>query len=97
MERTRSTERVREDFDRIADLSREEGWDHSAHYHAFLLRQLPPRLHEALEIGCGTGAFARSLAGRSERVLAIDLSPHMIEIAKDRSTRWLSQLRVGQE
>jgi SAM-dependent methyltransferase len=77
---------VREDFDRIADLSREEGWDHSAHYHAFLLRQLPPRLHEALEVGCGTGACARPLAGRSERVLAIDLSPRMIEIAKVRST-----------
>lgn len=85
MERARGTQEVREDFDRIAALSREDGWDHNAHYHPFLLGQLPPRLHEALEIGCGTGAFARSLAERSERVLAIDLSPRMVEVAKDRS------------
>ena len=85
MTRIQSTQGVREDFDRLADLSEGDGWNHNAHYHAFLLRQLPPRLREALEIGCGTGAFARSLAERSERVLAIDLSPRMIEVAKDRS------------
>ena len=28
-----------------------------------------------LDIGCGTGVFARQLAGRAEHVLAIDLSP----------------------
>ena len=85
MGRTQSTRTVREDFDRLADLSLEDGWNHNAHYHAFLLRQLPPRLREALEVGCGTGAFARSLAERSERVLAIDLSPRMVEVADDRS------------
>ncbi|WP_207956924.1 class I SAM-dependent methyltransferase [Rubrobacter tropicus] len=74
-----------EDFDRIADLSGTGGWDHNVHYHAFLLEQLPLRLGEALEVGCGTGQFARSLAERCERVLAIDLSPRMIEVARDRS------------
>ncbi len=82
---TQSTEKVREDFDRIADLSQEDGWDHNAHYHAFLLGQLPPRLDEALEVGCGTGAFARRLAERSERVLAVDLSPRMVEVAEESS------------
>ncbi|HAJ59288.1 MAG TPA: class I SAM-dependent methyltransferase [Cyanobacteria bacterium UBA8543] len=38
-----------------------------------------------LEIGCGTGAFTRLLAERSKRVVAIDLSPKMIEIAKVQS------------
>jgi ubiquinone/menaquinone biosynthesis C-methylase UbiE len=76
---------VREDFDRLADLSQEGGWDHNAHYHTFLLGQLPPRLDEALEVGCGTGAFARSLAERCRRVLAIDLSPRTVEVARDRS------------
>ncbi|WP_166398710.1 class I SAM-dependent methyltransferase [Rubrobacter marinus] len=76
---------MREDFDRIAGLSREGGWDHNSHYHPLLLRQLPLRLHEALEVGCGTGAFVRSLAGRSERVLAVDLSPRMVEVARARS------------
>lgn len=87
MVRTQSTQKVREDFDRIASLSGEEGWDHNIHHHAFLLQQLPPRCSEALEVGCGTGVFARSLAKRSERVLAIDLSPRMIEVARFRSSR----------
>jgi SAM-dependent methyltransferase len=79
------TDRVREDFDRLADLPESGGWDHNAHYHPFLLKQLPPRLEEALEVGCGTGAFARQLAERCGRVLAIDLSPRMVEVARARS------------
>jgi len=79
------TDRMREDFDRLAVLSAGSGWDHNSHYHPFLLRQLPERLGEALDVGCGTGAFARSLARRCERVLAVDLSPRMVEVAKSRS------------
>jgi SAM-dependent methyltransferase len=78
---------VREDFDRIALLP-DEGWNESSHYHPFLLRQLPPRLDAALEIGCGTGAFARLLAARSQHVLALDLSPQMIAVARQRSQAW---------
>src|SRR3712207_2749763 len=76
---------VREDFDRIAALSEAEGWDHNVYYHAFLLGRLPGRLNESLEVGCGTGTFARALSKRSDRVLAIDLSPRMVEVAKNRS------------
>jgi ubiquinone/menaquinone biosynthesis C-methylase UbiE len=79
------TDRVREDFDRLAVLSGGGGWDHNSHYHPFLLKQLPERLAEALEIGCGTGDLARLLAKRCERVLAVDLSPRMIEAARARS------------
>jgi SAM-dependent methyltransferase len=75
---------VRADFDRIAPLTG-EGWDHNSHYHGFLLGQLPPHCTEALDVGCGTGAFSRLLAQRSERVLALDLSPRMIEVARGRS------------
>ncbi|MGB9179481.1 MAG: class I SAM-dependent methyltransferase [Pyrinomonadaceae bacterium] len=75
---------IQADFDRIALLSNEE-WNHNSHYHNFLLRHLPQHCLETLEIGCGTGAFSRLLARRSERVLAIDLSPEMIRIAVDRS------------
>jgi SAM-dependent methyltransferase len=85
MARKQSMQQVREDFDRLALLSEEEGWDHNVHYHAFLLGQLPRRLDEAIDIGCGTGAFARSLADRCRRVLAIDLSPRMVELARARS------------
>ena len=76
--------KVQADFDRLAGLS-DDGWDHNAHYHRFLLRQLPPRCRQALDVGCGTGAFARLLAGRCERVLAIDLAPRMVEVARSRS------------
>lgn len=85
MKGTLSLEKVREDFDRLADLSEEGGWDHNVYYHPFLLRQLPPRLGEALEIGCGTGTFARLLAERCQRVVAVDLSPRMVEVARSRS------------
>ena len=85
MKGTTSIEKVREDFDRLADLSEEGGWDHNVYYHPFLLRWLPERFGEALEVGCGTGAFARLLASRCDRVVAIDLSPRMIEVARSRS------------
>lgn len=42
-------------------------------------------MDEALEVGCGTGAFARELAERCARVLAIDLSPRTVEVARERS------------
>ena len=77
--------KVRADFDRLAGLSG-QGWDHNAHYHGFLLGQLPARCREGLDVGCGTGAFTRQLAGRCERVVGIDLAPRMVEVARERST-----------
>lgn len=78
---------VRADFDRIALLAGDE-WDHSSHYHDFLLRHVPTPCRESLEIGCGAGAFSRLLAQSSERVLALDLSPNMIGVARERSARF---------
>jgi SAM-dependent methyltransferase len=75
---------IQADFDRLAllaDYSRE----HNGYYDDFLLKHLPSPCAEALEIGCGAGAFSRRLAGRSTRVLAIDLSPQMIRSARERS------------
>lgn len=40
MEGLQNTDKVREDFDRLADLS-EEGWDHNVHYQDLLLGRLP--------------------------------------------------------
>jgi ubiquinone/menaquinone biosynthesis C-methylase UbiE len=76
---------VQADFDRIALLT-DDGWDHNTHYHRLLLQHAPPGCTDVLEIGCGTGAFSRRLAGRATSVLAVDLSPQMIRIAKARST-----------
>jgi ubiquinone/menaquinone biosynthesis C-methylase UbiE len=78
---------IQQDFDRIALVS-EDGATHNDHYHNFLLRHLPSNCHNALEVGCGTGGFARRLAERSGRVLALDLSPEMIRIARERSAQF---------
>ncbi len=72
------------DFDRIALVS-PEGELHNEHYHDFLLSQLPSHCDEVLEIGCGTGTFARALAARSNHVLGVDLSPEMIRLAREKS------------
>lgn len=63
----------------------DEDWNHNAQYHAYLLGQLPRRCRQVLEIGCGTGSFSRLLARRAERVLALDLSPQMIRLARERA------------
>ncbi len=84
---TESTSAIRADFDHIALLPT-DGWSHNSHYHDFLLKQISVRCTDALDIGCGTGAFSRHLAQRSERVLALDLSPRMIEIAQGRSKQY---------
>lgn len=81
--------KIQNDFDRIALLNSKR-WDHNNHYHSFLLNQLSIRGNTALEIGCGTGEFSRLLAQRFDRVIAIDLSPKMIEVAKRNSQQFLN-------
>ena len=78
---------VQEEFDRIALVS-PDGATHNNHYHNFLLRHLPPTCSNSLDVGCGTGSFARRLAERSKHVLALDLSAEMIRIARDRSEKF---------
>ena len=78
---------VEADFDRLA-LMDDEGWTANNHYHDSLLKHVPQNCVNALEIGCGTGAFARQLATRCKRVIALDLSPEMIRVARSRSTRF---------
>ena len=77
---------IEADFDRLA-LIDEEGWTSNNHYHSFLLKHVPQNCENALEIGCGTGAFARQLAERCKHVTALDLSREMIRVARSRSTR----------
>ena len=81
------TQKIRNDFDCIA-LNEHQGWNHNNHYHRFLLKQLPFQCKTVFDIGCGTGEFSRLLAKRADRVLAIDLSPNMIEVAKQRSKQY---------
>lgn len=78
---------IEADFDRLALLD-DEGWTANNHYHDFLLKHVPQNCENALEIGCGTGAFARRLAERCKRVVALDLSPEMIRVARSRSSQF---------
>jgi SAM-dependent methyltransferase len=75
---------IQADFDRLALLDA-AGWTQNNHYHNFLLRHIRDDCQNALEVGCGTGAFARRLAKRVRHVVALDLSPEMIRVARSRS------------
>lgn len=78
---------VEADFDRLALLD-DEGWTSNNQYHNSLLKHLPANCENALEIGCGTGAFARLLAKRFKHVVALDLSSQMIRVARSRSAQF---------
>ena len=81
-----STQRVREEFDRIALLTEREGVGGAGDvYYDYLVRQIPARAEKVLEVGCGAGAFTRLLASRARSVVALDLSPQMIRLAKSQS------------
>jgi ubiquinone/menaquinone biosynthesis C-methylase UbiE len=78
---------IKADFDRLALLD-DEGWTANNHHHNFLLKRVPQNCENALEIGCGTGSFARRLAKCCRRVVALDLSPEMIRVARSRSSQF---------
>ena len=86
MHATQLLAKVRADFDRIARLSRDAP-EALGPYERWLLDQAPARMGDALEVGCGTGEFTRELARRARRVVAMDLAPGMIEVARERSLR----------
>lgn len=68
---------------RAAFTSVIDSWDHNAHYHADLLRAVPRPCALALDVGCGTGRFARALAGLADRVDAIDRAPEVVACARE--------------
>lgn len=76
-----SIDKLRNDFNTIARLSRSEA-DHPTQYDDFLKRQIPLTHTSLLEVGCGLGGFTRSLAARGHRITAVDLSPEMIQTAR---------------
>lgn len=69
-------------------------WSHNTYYHRWLLRRLPRRVSTALDVGCGSGRLACTLAQRVGHVDAVDVSEVMIATARrrcpgDDRVRWL--------
>jgi magnesium-protoporphyrin O-methyltransferase len=68
---------------------------------SLLLYYLPADLssRRVLDAGCGTGALSVEAAGRGAAVLAIDLSPSLVELARERLPNRLNsgsiEFRVG--
>ncbi len=60
-------------------------WNHNRHYHATLLREVPPRCGRALDVGCGDGVFARELASLTGHVDAIDSDAAVLHRTRDQS------------
>ena len=56
-------------------------WDHNRWYHRLLLARVPQDATRVLDVGCGAGTLARSLAWRVEHVDAVDRSPEMVTAA----------------
>ncbi|RYG75598.1 class I SAM-dependent methyltransferase [bacterium] len=71
-------------FDAQAETYEENPFTgHTAAEVDFFLKLFPlPRGASLLDVGCGTGRHARELSRRGYRVVGIDLSPKMIEVAR---------------
>jgi SAM-dependent methyltransferase len=62
------------------------GFNHNDFYHRYLLRHVPAGCGRALDVGCGTGVFARRLAHHARSVEAMDRAPQMTAKARALST-----------
>jgi SAM-dependent methyltransferase len=58
-------------------------WDHNAHYHQWILRQLPRRFNSALDVGSGSGDLARLLASRAGVVHGVDVDADIVARARE--------------
>lgn len=57
-------------------------FSHNDHYHPLLLSLVPARAERALDVGCGTGKFARALAARGLTVDALDADAKVLAAAR---------------
>jgi SAM-dependent methyltransferase len=69
-------------FDPIAELYERYAEINDEVYRPFLERALPPQAARGVDLGCGSGRFTGLLASRCEKVLAVDISPREIALAR---------------
>ncbi|MFJ3597670.1 MULTISPECIES: class I SAM-dependent methyltransferase [unclassified Streptomyces] len=67
-------------IDRFHDV---HPWDHNAHHHPWIMRQLPRRFGRALDVGSGSGDLARLLATRATEVRALDADRAIVARARE--------------
>lgn len=71
---------------RSVTLDRQAAWSMRFEvrlYQGWLLRRLPRRrARQTVDLGCGNGDWTRVLAGRSDRILAVDFSDGMVEACR---------------
>lgn len=98
-DRERAGDRARRFFDSLwnqGDYWKLETCAFDQARYARLMELLSDRRYaRTLEIGCGAGAFTRLLAGVSDRVVALDVSPAAIERARARDTGGSVEFRVA--
>ncbi|MBM6401565.1 PIG-L family deacetylase [Phycicoccus sonneratiae] len=84
-------------FDEMYDHS-SDPWNHLGSFYETRKRALTtaalgrPHYPDVLEIGCATGVLTRELASRADRVVAMDVSPRALEVARrdgPASVRWV--------
>jgi SAM-dependent methyltransferase len=73
-------------LDALARFNDAHPWSHNAHFHPWIMRQLPGRFDRALDVGCGAGDLVRLLATRATHVHGIDSDERIIGRARE-STR----------
>jgi SAM-dependent methyltransferase len=73
------------EYDRGTGFGFQSGQEYnwSRYYRPFFEASVPQK-GRVLELGCGTGFYTRWLADRGLEVVAMDLSPNMVEAAKKR-------------
>ena len=68
----------------LALINARHPWDHNQHFHGWILRNLPVRRRAAVDVGCGKGLLAGTLAGHFARVTGIDADANMAAAANAR-------------
>jgi SAM-dependent methyltransferase len=61
---------------------RDRRWNHNTHYYPLVLAAVPAGCQRVLDVGCGEGMLARSLAHRIPHVAGVDRDAASIELGR---------------